>query len=176
MTITKINSNSYMLEFLQNELNYNSENDLIYHILNIVATTEKLNANNCSFLLESVRSKKGTIFLLTIKQGRKRYKIKRNPDYTIFCFKNCQDFLSCIYSLHKSQYSISNNFGYIMNSNYYLVFSNSYITQKTKFLIAQYGQKCKNGNLLLCKLKEYGKLIANNCVYTIGTSLTYKDF
>lgn len=175
MTITKINSNSYILEFLQNELNYNSENDLIYHILNIVATTEKLNANNCSFLLESVKSKKGSIFLLTIKYGRKRYKIKRNPDNTIFCFKNCQDFLSCIYTLHKSQYSIPNNFGYTMNNRYYLVFSNSYITKKSILLITQYGQKCKNGNLLLCKLKEYGTLISNNCVYTIGTNLTYKD-
>ena len=40
MTITKINNTSFMFEFLQDELTYNTEDDLIYHILNIVATVE----------------------------------------------------------------------------------------------------------------------------------------
>ena len=51
MTITKINNTSFMFEFLQDELTYNTEDDLIYHILNIVATVEKLNTKHCAFVL-----------------------------------------------------------------------------------------------------------------------------
>lgn len=40
MTITKINNTSFMFEFLQDELTFNTEDDLIYHIMNIVATVE----------------------------------------------------------------------------------------------------------------------------------------
>lgn len=176
MTITKINSSSFMFEFLQDELNFNTEDDLIYHILNIVATVEKLNTKSCAFVLESVKSRKGSIFLLTIRYGRKRYKVKRNLDHTIYTFENCDDFLSCICSLHKSEYPLSRNFCYIMDNKYYLCFSNSFISKKTKLLINQYGEKCKNGNILLPRLKEYGKLISNNCVENIGNSLIYKDF
>ena len=78
MTITKINNTSFMFEFLQDELTYNTEDDLIYHILNIVATVEKLNTKHCAFVLETVKSRKGSIFLLTIRYGRKRFKVKRN--------------------------------------------------------------------------------------------------
>ena len=55
MTITKINNTSFMFEFLQDELTYNTEDDLIYHILNIVATVEKLNTKHCAFVLETVK-------------------------------------------------------------------------------------------------------------------------
>lgn len=52
MTITKINNTSFMFEFLQDELTFNTEDDLIYHIMNIVATVEKLNTKHCAFVLE----------------------------------------------------------------------------------------------------------------------------
>ena len=78
MTITKINNTSFMFEFLQDELTFNTEDDLIYHIMNIVATVEKLNIKHCAFVLEAVKSRKGSIFLLTIRYGRKRFKVKRH--------------------------------------------------------------------------------------------------
>ena len=65
MTITKINNTSFMFEFLQDELTFNTEDNLIYHILNIVATVEKLNTKHCAFVLEAVKSRKSSIFLLT---------------------------------------------------------------------------------------------------------------
>lgn len=58
MTITKINNTSFMFEFLQNELTFNTEDDLIYHIMNIVATVEKLNTKHCAFVLELLSQRK----------------------------------------------------------------------------------------------------------------------
>ena len=74
MTITKINNTSFMFEFLQDELTYNTEDDLIYHILNIVATVEKLNTKHCAFVLETVKSMKASLFLLTIRYSSKRFR------------------------------------------------------------------------------------------------------
>ena len=155
MTITKINNTSFMFEFLQDELTFNTEDDLIYHIMNIVATVEKLNTKHCAFVLEAVKSRKGSIFLLTIRYGRKRFKVKRNLDHTIYSFENCD--------------------GYIMDNKYYLCFSNSFISKKTKLLVCQYGEKCENSNILLARLKEYGKYIGENCVENISKNLTYKE-
>ena len=62
MTITKINNTSFMFEFLQDELTFNTEDDLIYHIMNIVATVEKLNTKHCAFVLEVVKSRKGSSY------------------------------------------------------------------------------------------------------------------
>ena len=174
MTITKINNTSFMFEFLQDELTYNTEDDLIYHILNIVATVEKLNTKHCAFVLETVKSRKGSIFLLTIRSGRKRFIVKRNIDHTIYSFENCDDYLNCILALHKSSYPLSRNYSYIMDNKYYLCFSNSFISKKTKLLVFQYGEKCKN-SILLARLKEYGKYIGENCVDNIGKNLTYKE-
>lgn len=176
MTITKINNTSFMFEFLQDELTFNTEDDLIYHIMNIVATVEKLNIKHCAFVLEAVKSRKGSIFLLTIRYGRKRFKVKRNLEHTIYSFENCDDYLNCIFTLHKSSYSLSRNHSYIMDNKYYLCLSNSFISKKTKLLVCQYGEKCENSNILLARLKEYGKYIGENCVENISKNLTYKEF
>ena len=125
-------------------------------------------------LLETVKSRKGSIFLLTIRYGRKRFKVKRNLDHTIYSFENCDDYLNCILALHKSSYPLSRNYSYIMDNKYYLCFSNSFISKKTKLLLCQYGEKCKN-SILLARLKEYGKYIGENCVDNIGKNLTYKE-
>ena len=61
-----------------------------------------------------------------------------------------------------------------MDNKYYLCFSNSFISKKTKLLVCQYGEKCKN-SILLARLKEYGKYIGENCVDNIGKNLTYKE-
>ena len=62
-----------------------------------------------------------------------------------------------------------------MDNKYYLCFSNSFISKKTKLLVCQYGKKCENSNILLARLKEYGKYIGENCVENISKNLTYKE-
>lgn len=176
MTITRINDKTIMLELLSEEVPYKNEEDLLYHILSIAVSAEHLNTENCAFLLEGVESKKGFVFLLTIKNGRRKFKIKKNLTSSIYSFENLEDLLSCICALYKGHIIPKKSSTHIMNDKYYLSFSNTYLPKGGKVLLSEYGKKCENTQIMQSILSEYGHLLTQgDSIALIGESFTYKD-
>ena len=81
-----------MLELLTEEVPCENEEELLYHILSIAVSAEHINTQNCAFLLEGVESKKGFVFLLTVKNSRRKFKIKKNLISAIYYFEKLEDF------------------------------------------------------------------------------------
>lgn len=171
MTITRINDKTIMLELLTEEVPQGNEEDLLYHILSIAVSAEHLNAENCAFLLEGVESKKGFVFLITIKNGRRRFKIKKNLTSAIYRFESLEDLLSCICALYKGSVTSHTSSTYLMNDRYYLSFSDTYLPKKAKVLMSEYGKKCDNPNVMQSILSEHGHLLTQgNSISLIGES------
>ncbi|MGN1126675.1 MAG: adaptor protein MecA [Ruminococcus sp.] len=171
MTITRINDKTIMLELLTEEVPKGSEEDLLYHILSIAVSAEHLNAENCAFLLEGVESKKGFVFLITIKNSRRRFKIKKNLTSAIYIFENLEDLLSCICALYKGPVTSQSSSTYLMDDKYYLSFSHTYLPKGAKVLLSEYGTKCKNPTIVQSVLSEHGHLLTQgNSIALIGES------
>lgn len=171
MTITRINDKTIMLELLTEEVPVGNEEDLLYHILSIAISAEHLNSENCAFLLEGVESKKGFVFLITIKNSRRRFKIKKNPSSAIYKFENLEELLSCICALYKSSMTLPSSSTHLMQDKYYLSFSHTYLPKGAKILLSEYGEKCDNPLVMQSILAEHGHLLTQgNSISLIGES------
>lgn len=171
MTITRINDKTIMLELLTEEVPCENEEELLYHILSIAVSAEHINTQNCAFLLEGVESKKGFVFLLTVKNSRRKFKIKKNLISAIYYFEKLEDLLSCICALYKGNITPKMSSTYLMNDKYYLSFSNTYLPKSGKVLLSEYGNKCENTKVMQSILSEYGHLLTKrDSVSLIGES------
>lgn len=172
MTITRINENTLMLELLNEEMPKLEENELLYYVLDVALTAEKLSTTGCAFLLESTKSLKGMVFLLTVRDTRKRFKIKRKNNYTIHSFDTLDNFINCVTALHKSDYSLPESSTYTMNEKYYLCF-NGETPLSANVLMSEYGELVPQSKRYISHLKEFGNLLtARNSVSLIGKSFS----
>lgn len=172
MTITKLNEKTLMLELLSEEIP-SSTDELVYSIIEVAISTNKLDTKNCAFLLEGAETKKGAVFLLTIKSLPKRYKIKKKGDCSIYSFENLDDFTDCIKTLYKTNIPLPESSTYILNDSYYLVFRNSVIKESAKILLSEFGEETPHSRRFLGILKEYGySLTVRNSVELIGKSFS----
>ncbi|MCH5201956.1 MAG: adaptor protein MecA [Oscillospiraceae bacterium] len=177
MTITRINENTLILELLQEEVPNTSNEELVYHILNIVLTAENLDTKNCAFLLEVVESQRGLVFLLTVKGKRKQYKIKSYNEISVFVFDNLEDFISCICALYKTNCNLPQSSTYIMNDRYYLCFSGNPLDRGARVLLSEFGKQERKGKKQLSLLMEHGHILTSrNSINLIGQSFNSKDF
>lgn len=174
MTITRINDNTLILEIDKKEFCEKNQEEMLHHILNVAVSSENLNTRNCAFLLEGVESKENLVFLLTIKNIRRTFKIKKNYPLTIYSYNGLDDFISCICALYNSNYKLPDSSTYTMDNCYYISFKNN-ISIPAHILITQYGEKIKNCNIFMGRLREYGHILTkSNSVNLIGSSFICK--
>lgn len=177
MTITRINENTLILELLQEEVPNTSNEELVYHILNIVLTTENLDTKNSAFLLEGVESQRGLVFLLTVKGKRKHYKIRKYNEVSVFSFDTLEDFISCICALYKTNSVLPQSSTYIMNDRYYLCFTGKSLDCGARVLLSEFGKQEHKGKIQLALLEEHGHMLTGrNSVSLIGQSFNSKGF
>ncbi len=172
MTITKINENTLMLELLKEEIPSSTEK-LVNHIIGIAVSAQKLNTDSCAFLLEGTETKKGAVFLLTVRTMPKRYKIKKKGDCAIYSFETLDNFTDCIKALYRSKLPVPESSTYIMNDLYYLMFHNSVISKSAHILLLEYGERIRHSRRFAGLLNEYGYILTNkNSVELIGESFS----
>ncbi len=173
MTITRINENTLILELLREEVPKGSDKELLYHILNIAVSAENLDAKNCAFLLEGVESNRGLVFLLTVKGKRKRYKIKRYNEFSVYSFTYLDDFIACICAMYKANFNLPENCTYTMDGKYYICFLGKCLGDSVKILLSEFGEKEKYSNQLMARLREHGNVLTNrDSVRLMGESFT----
>lgn len=165
-----------MLEFLNEELYDLREDELLYYVMNLAIVSEHLDADKSAFLLEGAKSGKGMVFLLTVRNKRKRYKIKKQGIVSIYSFDTLNDFINCILALYKSDIKNSQNSTYIMNNRYYICFWGRPVNKKTKVLLWEYGREEPSPSLFMGTLKEHGHMLTNkNSIGLIGESFSCTD-
>ena len=120
MTITRINEDTLMFELKHEEVPVQDEEALIYYVLDLAVTAEKLDIKNSAVLLELTRSAHGLVFMLTVRKKRKHYKILRKNSTAIFGFERLDDFLSCIFAMYRANMNYPESSTYLMSDRYYL--------------------------------------------------------
>lgn len=175
MTITRINEDTVMFEIRHEEVPVQDEEDLIYYVIDLAVTAEKLDIKNSAFLLELTSSSRGLVFMLTVKKKRKHYKIIRRNSTVVFCFECLEHFLNCMIAMYKSDFNYPDSSTYIMNDRYYLCT----LTADTgaKILMSEYGEEVPHAQRFINYLKEHGnRLTSQNSIKLIGESFIGKDF
>ncbi len=158
-----------MFELKHEEVPVQDEEALIYYVLDLAVTAEKLDIKNSAVLLELTRSAHGLVFMLTVRKKRKHYKILRKNSTAIFGFERLDDFLSCIFAMYRANMNYPESSTYLMSDRYYLCVKG--VGTGAEVLMSQYGAQVGNARMFLSRLAEHGnRLTAQNSIALIAES------
>lgn len=191
MTIEQIDNNrilialcdedmkSFSLEFESMTLSDPHVREMMQRLLKFASIETGISVKNKKMLIEAIPYVNGCLFLITLTQKthkRKIYKIK-NVRPIIIEFMDVEDMLRCISIIYKSKVQYIHSDLYKFSSQYFLIIRpNRSISRRLEAFLYEYGEKISGGNLTISKLREYGKVIAqNNAIEIIGAALVKKE-
>lgn len=141
---------------------------ILVRLLTLACLKTGISAKGKKMLVEALPQENGCIILLTLVSENKRrvYRIKSKNYSLCFVFENLENLIKLCIALKDR--SITENQIYYCNSKYYLVFE-SILPPKYKRLVCEYADKRELKGLHWARVKENGKLIAdNNAIAILG--------
>ncbi|MGN1130603.1 MAG: adaptor protein MecA [Ruminococcus sp.] len=141
---------------------------ILVRLLTLACLKTGISAKGKKMLVEALPQENGCIILLTLVSENKRrvYRIKRNNYGLCFVFGDLENLIKLCIALKDR--CITENRIYYCNSKYYLIFE-SILPPKYKRLVCEYADKGETESVHWARVKENGKLIAeNNAIATLG--------
>lgn len=141
---------------------------ILVRLLTLACLKTGISAKGKKMLVEALPQENGCIILLTLVSENKRkvYRIKRKNYSLCFVFGDLENLIKLCIALKDR--CITENRIYYCNSKYYLIFE-SILSPKYKRLVCEYADKGEAERVHWARVKENGKLIAdNNAIATLG--------
>ena len=141
---------------------------ILIRLLTLACLKTGISSYGKKMLVEALPHENGCIILLTLKPENKRkvYRIKRKNYSLCFVFGSLENLINLCVDLKDK--CVTENRIYYYNNKYYVVFE-SVFSPKLKRMITEYADKAEGRSILTARIKENGKLIAdNNGVVTFG--------
>lgn len=141
---------------------------ILVRLLTLACLKTGISAKGKKMLVEALPQENGCVILLTLVSENKRkvYRIKRENYNLCFVFEDLENLIKLCIALKGR--CITENRIYYCDSKYYLVFE-SILPPKYKRLVCEYADKGEAERVYWARVKENGKLIAeNNAIATLG--------
>lgn len=166
---------SFSLEFESMTLSDPHVRDALKNLLSFASIETGISVKNKKMLIEAIPYKNGCLLLITLKQKRHERKIYRikGARPLIFGFDEAEDLLRCIAELYKIHTRRISSDVYKVEEKYIItIISHGRIPGRYTSILGEFGKRISGGNLTLSKIREYGKVIAQDkAIEIIGASL-----
>lgn len=131
-----------------------------------------------SLYIEAMPYDMGCVLLITVnaprpKEEPKKYRIKKDLNYTMFTFENTDDFLTSVRSLYEQGHIFTGSMVYHYKDKYCLIiYAQSAIPSKIKNHLLEFSESSTTQKIAIARVLEHGQPIAKrHAIMYIGSAI-----